>query len=138
MILLGKRKKSDHFLFQGREAFSKSAVHALDGIEYAVNHERNIKIQILFAIVACALSFLLKISIVEWAIILLVIAMVLSLELVNTAIERAIDLVTKDYNELAKISKDVAAGAVLVMSLFSVVIGIVIFLPKIINLFFSK
>ena len=134
MILLGRKKKSEHLLFQGREAFNRSVSHALNGIEYTINHERNIKIQILFAIMACILGFLLNISAFEWVIIVLVIAMVISLELVNTAIERAIDLVTKDYNELAKVSKDVAAGAVLVMSLFSVVIGIVIFLPKLITL----
>ena len=56
--------------------------------------------------------------------------MVICLELVNTAIERAVDLTTKEYKELAKIAKDVAAGAVLVMSMFSVIIGIIIFLPK--------
>ena len=135
MILLGRKKKSLHLLFQGRESFNKSVSHALDGIEYTINHERNIKIQILFGIVACILGFLLNISIIEWAIIVFVIAMVLSLELVNTSIERAVDLVTKDYSELAKVSKDVAAGAVLIMSLFSVIIGLVIFLPKIFALF---
>ena len=60
-------------------------------------------------------------------------AMVLTLEIINTSIERCVDLVTKDYRDLAKIAKDVAAGAVFVMSLFSVAIGICIFLPKIIN-----
>ena len=129
------RRKSNHFLFQGREAFNKSVSHALSGIEYAVNHERNIKIQIVFAILVLVFGFLFKVSIIEWLVLLLVIAMVLVLELVNTAIERAIDLVTDDYHDLAKASKDVAAGAVLVMSLFSVIIGIVIFLPRIIDLF---
>ena len=55
--------------------------------------------------------------------------------MVNTAIERVVDLVTKDYHELAKNAKDVAAGAVFIASMFSVVLGIVIFLPKIIQLF---
>ena len=70
----------------------------------------------------------------EWCILVLVIGMVIALEMVNTALERCVDLVTKDYKELAKNAKDVAAGAVLVMSMFSVVIGILIFLPKIIIL----
>ena len=56
--------------------------------------------------------------------------MVLALELVNTAIERTVDLVTKDYHDLAKAAKDVAAGAVLIMSMFSVIIGLIIFIPK--------
>ena len=53
--------------------------------------------------------------------------------MINTALERAVDLVTKEYQELAKISKDVSAGAVLIASLFSVIIGIIIFLPKLIE-----
>lgn len=131
MKLLGRRNK---FLkTQGKEEFDKSVGHALDGIEYAVNHERNVKIEILFAILTSILGFILKISLLEWVVIVLVIAMVLALELVNTAIERTVDLVTKDYHDLAKASKDVAAGAVLVMSMFSVIIGLIIFLPKIIS-----
>lgn len=131
MKLLGRRNK---FLkTQGKEEFDKSVGHALDGIEYAVNHERNVKIEILFAILTSILGFILKISLLEWVVIVLVIAMVLALELVNTAIERTVDLVTKDYHDLAKASKDVAAGAVLIMSMFSVIIGLIIFLPKIIS-----
>ena len=135
MILLGRKKRNEYIKFQGKEAFDKSVGHALDGIEYTINHERNIKIQILAGICASILGFLLNISIVEWAIIVMVIGMVLALELINTAIERCVDLVTKDYHDLAKAAKDAAAGAVLIMSLFSVIVGIVIFLPKIIALF---
>lgn len=135
MKLLGRRNK---FLkTQGKEEFDKSVGHALDGIEYAVNHERNVKIEILFAILTSILGFILKISLLEWVIIVLVIAMVLALELVNTAIERTVDLVTKDYHDLAKAAKDVAAGAVLIMSMFSVIIGLIIFLPKIISILVS-
>lgn len=129
MKLLGRKNK--YLKTQGKEKFSKSMGHALDGIEYAINHERNVKIEILAAISVSVLGFILKISIIEWLIIILVISMVLALELVNTAIERCVDLVTKDYHDLAKAAKDVAAGAVFLMSLFSVIIGIVIFLPKI-------
>ena len=135
MIFLGKKKLNEFIKFQGREAFSKSVGHALNGILYAINHERNIKIQVLMGLIVSILGFLLKISIFEWALLVLVIAMVLALELVNTAIERSVDLVTKDYNDLAKVAKDVSAGAVFVMSLFSVIIGILIFVPKIIILF---
>lgn len=135
MKLLGRRNK---FLkTQGKEEFDKSVGHALDGIEYAVNHERNVKIEILFAILTSILGFILKISLLEWVVIVLVIAMVLALELVNTAIERTVDLVTKDYHDLAKAAKDVAAGAVLIMSMFSVIIGLIIFLPKIISILVS-
>ena len=132
MIFIGKKNK---FLkTQGKSKFGESLNHALDGIEFAINNERNIKIEILMGIIASVLGFLLKNNVLEWTIIVLVIAMVLCLELVNTAIERAVDLTTKEYQVLAKAAKDVSAGAVLVMSMFSIVIGILIFLPKLIEI----
>ena len=67
----------------------------------------------------------------EWVILLLTIALVLVCEVINTAVERCVDLVTKEYHDLARIAKDVSAGAVFLVSLFSVVIGVSIFLPKI-------
>ena len=132
---LFKKRKNIFLTTQGKSKFSVSVFHALNGIEYAVNHERNVKIEILFGIMVSIAGFIIHISIFEWLIIVLTIAMVITLEFVNTAIERVVDLVTTDYKELAKVSKDVAAGAVLFMSMFSVIIGIVIFLPKIIDLF---
>ena len=132
MRLLGK--KNIFIKTQGREKFSKSVGHAIDGIEYTINKERNIKLEILAAIIVSVAGFILKITLTEWLVMLLVISMVLSLELINTAIERCVDLVTKDYHDLAKVAKDASAGAVFMMSLFSIIIGIVIFLPKIINL----
>lgn len=137
-MLLDKifKKRGNIFLItQGKSKFSVSVGHAIDGIEYAVNHERNVKIEMLFGILVSIAGFLFHISIFEWLVILLTIAMVITLEFINTAIERVVDLVTTDYKELAKSAKDVAAGAVLFMSLFSVIIGIVIFLPKVIEVF---
>ena len=137
-MLLDKifKKRGNIFLAtQGKSKFAVSVGHAIDGIEYAVNHERNVKIEMLFGILVSIAGFLFHISIFEWLVILLTIAMVITLEFINTAIERVVDLVTTDYKELAKSAKDVAAGAVLFMSLFSVIIGIVIFLPKVIEVF---
>ena len=137
-MLLGKifKKRGNIFLAtQGKSKFSVSVGHAIDGIEYAINHERNVKIEMLFGILVSIAGFLFHISIFEWLVILLTIAMVITLEFINTAIERVVDLVTTDYKELAKSAKDVAAGAVLFMSLFSVIIGIVIFLPRVIEVF---
>lgn len=132
MIFIGKKNK---FLkTQGKSGFRASFNHALDGIDYTINHERNFKIEVSLGMIASILGFLLKISIIEWTIIILVIAMVLCLELINTAIERAVDLTTKEYHDLAKAAKDISAGAVLTMSLFSIVIGLLIFLPKILEL----
>ena len=119
---------------QGKGKFKDSVKHAMDGIEYTMSHERNFTIEMIFAIMVCLASIYFKVSTTEWAILLITIAIVLALEIMNTAIERCVDLVTKEYKELAKIAKDTSAGAVFVMSLFSVAIGICIFLPKIINL----
>lgn len=132
MKLRDRIKLKKRLKLQGKTSFSESVGHALDGVEYTVNHERNFKIEILFAILVSIAAFVLKVSLVEWCVLVLTMAVVLSLEIINTAIERSIDLVTKDYKELAKIAKDAAAGAVLIMSMFSVIIGIIIFLPKII------
>lgn len=119
---------------QGKSGFLESVGHALDGIEYTVSHERNFRVEIFFAILVTIASFIFKVSLLEWCLLILIIGMILALEMVNTAMERCVDLVTKDYKELAKNAKDIAAGAVFIMSLFSVILGILIFLPKIILL----
>lgn len=128
-IRLRKRLKQ-----QGKTNFFESMNHALDGISYTATHERNFRIETCIAFIVSILGVILHISLIEWTILVLVIAMVLSLEIVNTAIERNVDLVTKEYRELARIAKDASAGAVLVMSMFSLIIGILIFLPKIIEI----
>ncbi len=134
MKFIGRLKLRKILKRQGKSSFQESVGHALDGIQYTVGHERNFRIEIFFALMVTVMSYVFKVTIVEWAILVLTIGIVLALELVNTAIERAVDLVTKDYLELARIAKDVAAGSVFIMSMFSVVIGILIFLPKMIAL----
>ena len=136
MKLIDKMKNrkeiKEKLKLQGRGTFKDSVKHALNGIDYTVNHERNFKIELAFAVIVCIASIYFKVSLTEWVVLLLTIAAVLTLEILNTAIERCVDLVTKEYETLAKIAKDTAAGAVFVMSLFSVAIGICIFLPKLI------
>lgn len=137
MRLLDRFKVRKILKNQGKSRFHESVGHAIDGIQYVVSHERNFRIEITFAIMVTIASFIFKVSLMEWSLLILVIGMVLALEMVNTAMERCVDLVTKDYKELAKVAKDVAAGAVLVISMFSVILGIIIFLPKIM-LFLEK
>ena len=135
--LPGKLKRAKIIKFQGKRSFAQSVNHALDGISYVTKKERNFKIEIIVGILAILLGFLLKVTIVEWLILIITIALVLCFEIINTALERCVDLVTKDYQELAKVTKDAAAGAVLVMSMFAIVIGIIIFLPKLANLLYN-
>ena len=134
MKLLDNIKIKKRLKLQGKTKFNDSMNHALDGINYTIEHERNFKIEIIIAMVVLLAGFFFKVSKVEWIILLLTIASVLALELIYTSIERCVDLVTKDYHELAKNAKDVSAGAVLLMSLFSAGVGIIIFLPKILEM----
>ena len=79
-------------------------------------------------------GFIFKISITEWTICIVLFGLVITAELINTAIETTVDIVMPEKNEKAKLAKDIAAGAVLVSAIASAIIGIIIFLPKILNI----
>lgn len=117
-----------------KRTFKGSVKNCLDGISYVTKNEKNFKREIALGIIALILSYILKIDKIEFIIVLTMICLVLTTEIINTAVERAVDLVTKEYHELARIAKDVSAGSVLVTSIFSLIIGIIIFIPKIIIL----
>ena len=108
---------------------------AFAGIHATFVTQRNFKIQLAFAIAAIFLGFLCSISIGEWTAIVICIGLVLGLECINTAIESIVDLVSPEYNRMAGIAKDCAAGAVLVASLASLVIAAIIFIPGLLRLF---
>lgn len=107
---------------------------ALHGILATANSEVNFRIHLLASVFVVALGAYLQLSRMEWIIILLLIGGILALELMNTAIERVVDLVTDQYKPLAKMAKDAGAGAVFVYSIVAVIIGMIIFLPKL-NIF---
>jgi diacylglycerol kinase len=117
-----------------KQPFFKAFINAFSGIKYFFLHERNGKIQCAAAFAAIALSFFFHINISEWVAVLLCIGMVLSLEMLNSAIEKICDIVHSEYDPLIKIVKDVSAAAVLWSAIVSVVIGAIIFIPKIITL----
>ncbi|HZG71093.1 MAG TPA: diacylglycerol kinase family protein [Chondromyces sp.] len=93
--------------------------------------EPNFRIHIAAAVAVIAVGCFFSVSVVEWMILLFLIGGTLALELVNTAIEKTVDLVTPEYHPLAKQAKDLAAGAVLLFAIISVIMGLIIFLPKI-------
>ncbi|HEX6225948.1 MAG TPA: diacylglycerol kinase family protein [Chryseolinea sp.] len=105
----------------------KSFIYAIHGLWSGISDQRNLKFQLGVAIVVVGAGFYLSITAMEWCLILLCIAMVIGLELVNTALENLVDLVTLERKPLAGKIKDIAAGAVLLVSIFSVVIGVIIF-----------
>lgn len=110
---------------------AESIGYALEGLKFAFIEGRNFKIQIGFAGLTGVLGFVLQITSGEWLTLILIIILVLILELVNTAIETVVDMVSLKFHPLAKIAKDVTAGAVLISAIGSILIGIIIFLPKI-------
>ncbi|AYV67175.1 diacylglycerol kinase [Niallia circulans] len=104
---------------------------AILGILTAIKQERNVKIHLVITILVIILGLLNDLSKQEWMFIAFCIGLVISLELINTAIERVVDLVTSEYHPLAKEAKDIAAGAVFIAAILSIVIGGIIFIPKI-------
>ena len=114
----------------------KSFKYAFSGISYVLKTSRNFKIQLIFAVTSLMIGFLLQISLINYIILIATIMSVLTLEILNTSIESIVDLVVKkEFNSLAKISKDTSAGAVLLASINSVIIAVYIFVPKIKLLF---
>lgn len=111
----------------------KSFKFAFEGIKTEFRKGRNFRIQISLGVVATVLGIIYKIPSYEWLDLVLVIASVLILELINTAIEAIVDMVSPEIQEKAKIAKDVSAGAVLIASVAAVFVGAFLFLPKILR-----
>lgn len=110
----------------------KSFKYAIEGIYTGIKKEKNMKIHLSIMILVIIFGIILKINKIEWIICIILFGLVIALELMNTAIENTVDLITKEKTPLAKIAKDVAAGAVLVAAITSAIIGLIIFIPKII------
>lgn len=111
---------------KGQQRLARSFNHAYRGLVYAVRTQRNMRFHIVVAAVILVLSLLVGVSKVELAILVLVIAAVFVTEMLNTAIEFAVDLATREYHPLAKLAKDVSAGAVLVTSVAALAVGYLI------------
>lgn len=109
--------------------------YAFNGLIDAYRTEQSVWIYIPVSLLVILAGFLLKISTFEWLIIILILGIILSLELINTALEAVVDLATEKYHPLAKKAKDTVSAAVLVFAVASVIIGLIIFIPKIILLF---
>ena len=104
--------------------------YAIEGFISSFKTERNMKIHILAMIIVVLLGIYLKLSIVEWCVITIIISLVIASELFNTAIETIVDMVSPEKNPKAKLAKDISAAAVLALAIGAMVIGIIIFMPK--------
>jgi diacylglycerol kinase len=111
--------------------FIKSVGCAWHGIKYCFISEKNFRIEVILALITIISAIALKIRANEWLAILFCSALVLSLEIINTAIEKLSNVVTTSIHPVIKLVKDMAAGAVFLVSIISLIIGAIIFLPKI-------
>jgi diacylglycerol kinase len=112
----------------------KSTTHAWRGLRIFIKTTHNSWMHFFFGALAIYMGFLLKISEMEWLMIIISIGLVIITEALNTAFEIDIDLTSPTYHPYARDTKDVAAGAVLLSVLVAGIVGLIIFLPKIIVL----
>ena len=116
---------------QTRFVLLRSFGYAFEGLAYILRTQRNARIELAVAIAAVALATWLGITTVEWAVLVLTIAVVLALEWINTALELAVSLASPDRHPSAKAAKDVAAASVLLAAAVSVLVGLLLFAPRI-------
>lgn len=116
-----------------KKRLTNSFKYAFEGIVQAYIGEQNLKIHSVIACLVIIFGFILKISYTEWLICLVLIGLVLMAEFFNTSIEYLVDLVSPDIHPLAKATKDTASAGVLMIAIISAIIGLTIFVPKLIN-----
>lgn len=111
---------------------TNSFKYAFEGIIAAFKAERNMKIHVAIMLMVICVGILLKINCLEWIICITMFAIVIAGELFNTAIETIVDMIMPNKNEMAKKAKDISAGAVLILAIGAAIVGLIIFVPKII------
>lgn len=129
MVLKGKKKK---FSFK---RLKKSLGYSLDGLKFLASNEQNLFIMIIISIIVLIMGFVFKINFIEWATLITIMFIIIAMELINTAIEYTIDIAMPEKHPFAKIAKDSASAAVFLVCLSSIIIGLIIFVPKIIAYF---
>ena len=113
---------------------TKSVLYAAEGLRTALKQEPNFRLHIATAIIVLFLAIILGFNTFEWLLLLFAISLVIILELVNTAIESLVDLISPEIMDKAKIAKDVSAASVFVAAFVSVLVGIILFVPRVLEL----
>lgn len=113
----------------------QSFKYAIRGISKAIRSEKNMQIHLIVAFLVVVAGVLLSISTTEWLLCVLCFGMVISAEMFNSAIENIVDLASPQRHKLAKNAKDIAAGAVLVAAVFAAIVGLVVFVPRLVEMF---
>jgi len=134
--------RSLYYCYKGLYLRYRVIMRDLIGLRFAINGlrqffktERNGRIQGVSGVVAILTGIIFRISLNEWMVLLLCVGGVLGLEILNSAIEKLCNLITTDYHPQIKLVKDLSAGAVLMMCIISVIIGCIIFIPKLLHLY---
>lgn len=115
--------------------FIKSFSYAIDGIAIAIKVDQNVKFHLVAGILVVLSSHFLKVSVFELLFIVFAIFFVIITEMINTAIEEMTNLISREHSREAKIAKDVAAAAVLLSAVYAAIVGSVILIPKVLQLF---
>ena len=124
----------DEIKQKGIGRFFRSIKFSLEGLAYAYRYEQSMWIHAIVTVLTVILGIVFKIKLSEWAIVFIALGSILGMELVNTAIEAAVDLTTLEINPLAKIAKDCGSAASFVLSLVAIVICLFVFGPYILEL----
>ena len=128
-------KKQEQHKKMSFKRFLNSIKYSVDGLVNAYQNEQSLWLHAMCTIIIVILGFALQISFIQWAIIVIALVIVLAVELLNTAIEATVDLVTKEIHPLAKVAKDCGSAAAFVSSIMVFIICCFIFIPKIIAIF---
>ena len=119
---------------RGIKRFNNSVKNSVNGLIYAYVNEQSLTLHAILTLIVLVSGFYFHISKMQWAILVIVVSIVMITELLNTAIEAVVDLVTDEYHELAKIAKDCASAAAFISSLLATGLYLYVFLPQIYNL----
>ncbi len=120
---------------RGFKRFLSSFRYSMEGLEYSYKYEQSMFIHFIATILAITVGLVLGLNLIEWALVFFAIGLVLAAELFNTAIEAVVDLVTMEIHPLAKIAKDCGSAATFVLSIVAAIIGALVYIPHIIELF---
>lgn len=111
--------------------------YAIEGFISSFKTERNMKLHVLAMILVIILGLIFKLTKIEWFICIILIALIISAELFNTAIETIVDMISPEKNDKAKLAKDISAAAVLALAIAALIIGLIIFIPHIVEFIYS-
>lgn len=120
---------------KGIMRFFRSIKFSIEGLLYAYRYEQSLWIHGVATIFSICLGIIFQIKLSEWAIVFIALGVILGMELINTAIEATVDLVTFEHHPLAKIAKDCGSAASFIMSLVALVIGLFVFAPYFVEIF---